>query len=253
MFLQTNNTRLEVLATGDIRSLSIQDLYINQLFPNHVDTMAHNIFLRIKEDSNYKVYPLVGKASGSRFAVINSTNQLVYKGSAEDISYKVVYTLAEDKWYIDLQLTPSSSGQAKTIDLIYGQDIGLAGFGHIQGNEAYNSQYIDHKVFDTELGYVVCSRQNQWQDPEQNGFPMMQQGSFQRIRSFSTDGYPFYGLTYKIDGKIGALKEETLGNRVYQYEYAYTALQTEESKLTKESHFTFYGIANQSIKTEIKA
>ena len=253
MFLQTSNARLEVLHTGDIRSLSIQDLYINQLFPNHVDTMAHNIFLRIREDCNYKVYPLVGKASGGQFAVTRSTNQLVYQGLADDISYKVVYTLAKDKWFIDLQLTPSSSGQGKTIDIIYGQDVGLAGFGHIQGNEAYNSQYIDHKVFDTEQGYVVCSRQNQWQAPEQSGFPMMQQGSFQRIRSFSTDGYPFYGLTYKINDKISALKEETLNNRIYQYEYAYTALQTEETKLTKVSCYTFYGITSQSIKTEIKA
>ncbi|HCM13998.1 MAG TPA: hypothetical protein DHW85_12570, partial [Lachnospiraceae bacterium] len=253
MFLQTSNARLEVLHTGDIRSLSIQDLYINQLFPNHVDTMAHNIFLRIREDCNYKVYPLVGKASGGQFAVTRSTNQLVYQGLADDISYKVVYTLAKDKWFIDLQLTPSSSGQGKVIDIIYGQDVGLAGFGHIQGNEAYNSQYIDHKVFDTDLGYVVCSRQNQWQAPEQSGFPMMQQGSFQRIRSFSTDGYPFYGLTYKINDKISALKEETLNNRIYQYEYAYTALQTEETKLTKVSCYTFYGITSQSIKTEIKA
>lgn len=253
MFLQTNNTILEVLDTGDIRSLSVQDLYINQLFTNHIDTMAHNIFLRIKNDCKYTAYPLAGKASNSQFAAIKSTNQLVYKGFAADISYKVVYTLAKDKWYIDLQLTPASSGPAKTIDLIYGQDIGLAGFGHIQGNEAYNSQYLDHKVFDTDLGNVVCSRQNQWQAPEQSGFPMLQQGSFQRIRSVSTDGYPFYGLSFKLDGIISSLKDETLNNRIYQYEYAYTALQTEEIELTDASYFTFYGMINQSIQGEIEA
>lgn len=252
MILETSSTRLEVLDTGDIRSLSLQDIYVNQLFTNHIDTMAHNIFLRIKEDGGYKVHPLVGKVSNSRFAAVTGTKQLVYQGMADDVSYQVVYTLAKDKWYIDVKLTPSSRS-LKAIDLIYGQDIGLAGFGHIQSNEAYNSQYIDHKVFDTDLGYVVCSRQNQWQAPGQSGFPMLQQGSFQKIRSFSTDGYPFYGLTYKTDGKISALEAETLNNRIYQYEFAYAALQTEEIQLADVSYFTFYGIMNQSIQTAIVA
>ncbi len=253
MFLQNSSTRLEVLETGDIRSLSVQDICINQLFPNHIGTMAHNLYLRIRDGKTRTVHPLAGKASNSRFAVLESTGRLVYTGTAGDIPYQLVYTPAKDKWFIDLQLKPPLSRTGQTFDIIYGQDIGLAGFGHIQGNEAYNSQYIDHKVFDTELGYVVCSRQNQWQAPEQSGFPMLQQGSFQKIRSFSTDGYPFYGLSYKVDGKIKALEEDTLNNRIYQYEFAYTALQTEEAELDGEHYYTFYGIVDPGISAAIEA
>ncbi|MDF2542342.1 MAG: cellobiose phosphorylase [Herbinix sp.] len=251
MFLQTNNITLEVLDTGDIRSISYQDICINQLFPNHIDTMAANIYLRIKEKGSYIVHPLLGKESNGQFAVLENSKQLVYKGQASGISYTVVYTLAEDKWFIDVKLHPTFAESAKTIDLIYGQDIGLASKGHIQGNEAYNSQYIDHKVFETEQGYIVCSRQNQWQASGQTGFPMLQQGSFQQVRSFSTDGYPFYGLSYKIDGQLKELHSETLNNRVYQYEFAYTSLQTLETSLDEPAYFTFYGIVNPSIETAI--
>jgi len=251
MLLKTGNMELEVLDTGDIQRLSFQDICINQLFTDHVDTMAANIYLRIREDNGYTVHPLIGKASRGQFAVLEKTNQLAYKGLVSGISYYVLYTLANDRWFIDIKLEPSPNQQAKIIDIIYGQDIGLAFRGHIQSNEAYNSQYIDHKAFQTELGYVVCSRQNQWQAQGCNGFPMLQQGSFQPIRSFSTDGYPFYGLNYKIDGKIKELYSETLNNRVYQYEFAFTALQTKEVLLKEETQFTFYGFINPSLETAI--
>lgn len=252
MLLQTYNTKLEVLDTGDIQNLSISDISINQLFTNYLDTMTSNIYLRIKKKDRYLIQPLMGKESKGSFSVLTDTNQLSYKGSSFGISYFAVFTLKENAWYIDVKLVPSLEEPAKIIDLIYGQDIGLASKGHIQGNEAYNSQYIDHKVFETDLGFVVCSRQNQWKT-DKPGFPMLQQGSFQPIRSFSTDGYPFYGLSYKIDGQIKELQNETLNNRVYQYEFGFTALQTMEHHLAEPTEYTFYGIVNPSIETAVSS
>ena len=140
-------------------------------------------------------------------------------------------------------------GSDAEVDVIYGQDLGLADKGAVRSNEAYMSQYIDHKVFqDEENGYVVCSRQNQ---PQSSGFPYIQQGSLHRAKSYSTDGFQFYGLSYKDTNEPQALTAESLANEVYQYEFAYTALQSEKVDLNGTQHFVFYGVFKENHQTAI--
>jgi len=91
--------------------------------------------------------------------------------------------------------------------VIYGQDIGNADAGTVRSNEAYLSQYIDRTVFEDELnGYVVCSRQNQ---PQGGAFPYIQQGSLTKAVSYSTDGFQFYGLSYKETNEPACLTTDT--------------------------------------------
>ena len=49
-------------------------------------------------------------------------------------------------------------GNKDNVSVYYGLDIGLANTGL---NEAYNAQYIDHKVIERDGSYVVLSKQNQ--------------------------------------------------------------------------------------------
>ena len=107
-------------------------------------------------------------------------------------------------------------------------------------NESYLSQYIDHRVFENrELGYVVCSRQNQ---PQAGAFPYLQQGSLTGASSFSTDGFQFFGLPYKATNTPVCLSQEQLASEVYQYEFAYIGLQSEQKTLDGEERFVFYGL-----------
>ena len=243
--IKNENLSLEVLKTGDIRKLSAGHIMINQLMGTSFEPSASNIYLRFK-DSNGEVekyFPLIGSAARS-FAVAES--QVVYEGEAGDVNYVVHISLAESMWFYDITLL--NAGTAKTVDLVYTQDIGLATEGHVGNNEAYNSQYIDHKAFETAEGYVICSRQNQGQP---GGFPFLQQGSLGKCVAFSVDGFPFFGLEYKFDNKIGDLSQKQLNNRLYQYDFAYSALQSEDILLDGNAQFTFYESFKPNLPTGI--
>jgi cellobiose phosphorylase len=230
---------IELLQTGDIRTITAGPVMINQLVGNYLDGMAGNIYLRIYDGKKITPWPLMGRASES--TVTLSEDHVLYAGEAGGLRYRVKLFAAENLWFFDVRVEhPAGSAKPVRIDVVYTQDIGLAAWGHVRSNEAYNAQYIDHKVFTTDRGYVIASRQNQGQS---TGFPFLQQGTLGgRAASFSVDGYPLYGLSYKFDNTIAELSAPVLNNRVYQYEYAFSALQTEPIDLGREGYETaFYG------------
>jgi len=151
-------------------------------------------------------------------------------------------------WFWDI-FTDAADTNA-TFDIVYSQDIGLASEGHVTNNEAYNAHYIDHKVFQTDQGHVICSRQNQQQP---GGFPYVQQGALGKTVAFSVDGFPFFGLEHKFDGSIHDLHQPMLNNRVYQYEFAFSALQSEEVNAREDAHITFYGAFLPTLAKQITA
>jgi len=242
-----NGLVLEVLKTGDVRKLSAGHIMINQLIGTCLEPMANNIYLRLKSDKGevLKCYPLMGRYA-TQFLI--DDNGVMYMGKIDNFDYAVRFAITDHAWFYDVHI--SNLASSRTVDLIYTQDIGLATEGHITNNEAFNSQYIDHKTFDTAAGYVICSRQNQSQA---GGFPFLQQGSFGKCVSYSVDGFPFFGLDYKFDNKIGDLSRKTLNNRLYQYDFAFSALQSEDIQLADMgiSQFTFYGYFKPNLPTGI--
>ncbi|MEK5398979.1 GH36-type glycosyl hydrolase domain-containing protein [Paenibacillus sp. FSL K6-2859] len=224
--------------SGDLFQVLHERTMINQLLPNIVDGSLSNLYLRIHSNGSIQAVPLLGIHSSS--TVRKAGNRLVWEGTAENIEYQVIFTpTAQGAWFWDVKL----SGHEADVDLVYGQDVGIADIGAVRSNEAYLSQYIDHAVFeDQSKGYVVCSRQNQ---PQGGKFPYLQQGAITKSASFSTDGFQFFGLSYKETNQPESLSREQLSNEIYQYEFAYTALQSERVKLSGEARFVFYGLFKQ--------
>lgn len=224
--------------SGDLFQVLHERTMINQLLPNIVDGSLSNLYLRIHSNGSIQAVPLLGIHSSS--TVRKAGNRLVWEGTAENIEYQVIFTpTAQGAWFWDVKL----KGQDADVDLVYGQDVGIADIGAVRSNEAYLSQYIDHAVFeDQSKGYVVCSRQNQ---PQGGKFPYLQQGAITKAASFSTDGFQFFGLSYKETNQPESLSREQLSNEIYQYEFAYTALQSERLKLSGEAQFVFYGLFKQ--------
>lgn len=221
--------------SGDLFQAVSGKRMINQLMTSPVDGSLNNIYLRIHAESGIRFYPLLGIHSSSTVSVGDGC--IFWKGTVENINYSVSFSLsAQGIWFWDVKII----GAGSTVDVIYGQDIGIADVGAVRSNEAYLSQYIDHQVFkDEAYGYVVCSRQNQ---PQGGAFPYIQQGSLTRAAAFSTDGFQFFGLSYKETNEPACLSQPTLANEVYQYEFAYTALQSERVSLDGEAQFVFYGL-----------
>ncbi|MNU67357.1 hypothetical protein D3C71_566930 [compost metagenome] len=247
LFLETELLKFTFLNSGDLYQAVGGSTMINQLLSNPIDGSLNNLYLRVHKDSGIQVFPLLGVQSASRFRQL-SDRQLVWEGevqpsgAGEDekngkLSYLVKFTLApQGIWFWDVQL----EGDGVEVDVIYGQDIGIADPAAVRSNEAYLSQYIDHNVFeDDKLGYVICSRQNQ---PQGGRFPYIQQGSLSKAAGFSTDGFQFFGLSYKETNRPEILSAPNLANEIYQYEFAYTALQSERVHLKGKTEWVFYGL-----------
>ncbi|WP_311772472.1 GH36-type glycosyl hydrolase domain-containing protein [Listeria booriae] len=241
--IKTERARVSFLKSGDIYAADFGAVMVNQVLSNEVDGALNNLYLRIfKEDGTIATAPMLGVKSGSVFAI--GEKQVKWTGSLEGVSYEVVFALTDaDCWFWDVKL----SGSGETVDVIYGQDLGLANLGALQANEAYVAQYVDHRVFEEDAtGYVVCSRQNQEQGA--GVFPYLQQGSLTRNVGFATDGTQFFGLGYKETNEPEVLTQDGLPSEIYQYEFAYTALQAERVTLMEGVHeqIVFYGLFKES-------
>ena len=227
---------------GDLQELNSYDIMINQLEGNPLDGSLNQLYLRLFTPEGIVYQPMIGSKSQSRFYV--AKNQLRWRGSFEEIQYQVIFMLAEQNtWFWKVVL----SGEGE-VDIVYGQDIGNATKGAIQSNEAYTSQYVDHHVTN-QNNLVVTSRQNQ---PQNGKFPVIEQGSLQPLISFSTDGYQFFGKSYTLTNEPEVLTKETLANEVYQYEFAYIALQTEKVQLSNEvKEIVFYATTKENQETAV--
>src|SRR5690625_579156 len=227
------------LKSGDLFNITYKNIMIDQLIGNEIDGSVNNLYLRIHEAEQIKAYPLLGVSSQSDVAF--SEKHVVWQGKVANIDYSVHFYLTDlGVWFWEVDI----HGHDVEVDLVYGQDIGIADIGAVRNNEAYLSQYIDHSIYEDEkLGYVVCSRQNQGQS---TGFPYLQQGALTKAAGYSTDGFQFFGLSYKETNQPEVLSETSLPNAVYQYEFAYIALQSERIKLAGQSQFVFYGLFSEN-------
>lgn len=237
--LQAGELTFSFLPSGDLYQATYGTTMINQLLSNSIDGALNNLFLRIHTESGIEAVPMLGVHSNS--AVTHADNRVIWEGSVKGVDYKVLFTPTDaGAWFWDVEL----QGKGIQADVVYGQDIGIAHPGAVRNNEAYLSQYIDHAVFEKEdLGYVVCSRQNQ---PQGGVFPYLQQGALTSAVGYATDGFQFFGLSYKETNRAEALSKESLPNEVYQYEFAYTALQSPRVTLNGTARFVFYGLFKEN-------
>lgn len=249
MDISQNDMLYRFLPSGDIFSFTHKhtqgEYLINQFRGNVKDGSANNIYLRIYDDNGHpnKVYPLLGIHSVSKLSF--SEEALVYEGTIQDISYKVTFCPEGNIWFWKVSLY----GKNKKVDVIYGQDTGIAEANSVYANELYMSEYLGHTVFENDNGYVICSRQNM---PAVDVFPYIQQGTLGiKAIHYSTDGLQFFGLSYK-DTNIPEILHSDLLDYNLQYEFSYTALQTEKLTLSGEHSFAFYGLFLPNHKEAVK-
>lgn len=230
------------LPTGALEKLTLKDIQMNQLVGNPFDGSLSNLYLRVKEEGQkIRSYPLIGSQSHSKVSL--AEDAIKWSGKIETFRYEVVFQLGQNNtWFYDVRV----SGQnQETIDLILTQDIGLALPGALLANEAYVSQYVDYRVFfNQESGVHVTARQNQKQGTTN---PYMQMGTLTGATAYTTDGYQFFGKSYKWTNQAEALLQEHLVSEVYQYEFGFIALQSEDFVLNDETQkAVFYGYAKEN-------
>ena len=222
-----NELKIDVLPSGDIYKIYYKDQMINQLRGNLIDGMVSNIYLRNSKTKEYA--PLLGLKSNTLKTTLLD-NQILYEGTALNVKYEVLLSVKD--FIYTYQVTLHGNGK---YELYFTQDIGLNSQGAILNNEAYNAQYVDHRIFNDNNQVITLSRQNQGQND------LLQIGSDSEISSYSTDMLQFYGLQYKKDKVILGLTKEELENKNLQYEMPLIALKTKPFDLKKKV-VSFYGM-----------
>ncbi|MGO4936338.1 GH36-type glycosyl hydrolase domain-containing protein [Fundicoccus sp. Sow4_H7] len=226
--LSNQSIEVQFKPTGELFHITSEPIMVNQVETTNLDGSLNQIYMRVLEDGKVKTaHPLMGLASQSQFSV--AENQVRWQGEVEGIHYSLYFQLSQklNAWYWTIEI---ASDKDVTVDFLYGQDIGLSAKGAIQSNEAYVSQYIDHNAMEGPNGFAILSRQTQPQ--HEHTFPYLQQGSFNKVVSYSTDGFQFFGNDYKLTDEPVALEQTELANEVLQYEFAYTGLLLEPIELT---------------------
>ncbi|MBE0701455.1 MAG: cellobiose phosphorylase [Acholeplasmataceae bacterium] len=222
----------DILESGDIHDISFNDNQINLLKGNIVDGSIANLYLRVFDGESIQFTRLIGRHSPSSYQILN--DKVIYQGHFIGVDYQVILTVMDYQWSFEVSL---KSETTKTVDVIYGQDIAISNKSSVLSSEAYTVQYIDYKSYKNAYGYTLCARQNQ-------GIPQfLQLGSLQKNVAYSTDGFQFFGLSYKETGSPEAMFSKRLASEIYQYEFSYFALQSEIMVLKgHEKTFVFYGL-----------
>lgn len=219
--------------TGNLKEITddTNNVRINTYVGSNFESTISNIYLLVKDDNNKYYTNLIGVNSPSKFIFKNDS--AIFVGEFKNVKYKIVLKVFDDLYIYSLSF--KTIKQNIKIKVFYGQDISISDVGGISANEAYISQYIDHKVFVNDLGFTICSRQNQGRH---NYFEL---GSLTKTVGYSTDGFQFFGNDYKLDYFPKALKNEKLDNEIYQYEFSYPALETDYIELKEDVNIKFYG------------
>ena len=239
--LKTNILEANILDSGNISEINSDIIRINQLTGNNLEPTALNVFLRV-ENKEVSFTRMIGVGSPSKFEVID--NKVIYKGEFSEVSYCVVFTLVKNAFFFDVKVI--NKNKENKVKVFYGMDTAVADKFAVRNNEAYVCQYVDHQAFDTTNGYVICSRQNQGKHL------YLEQGSIGKNVGYCTDGYQFFGTSYKLTNTPRALVNGKLANEVYQYEFGYIGLESEEINKEGEYHICFYGVYESTIDEVVK-
>ncbi len=167
-----------------------------------------------------------------------------WAGISHETEVRVTLQLAPDSlswtWTID---SINRGNVPKTLEIFYGQDLGLGDESAVRNNEAYLSQYLDHHIEDSStFGPVLMTRQNMPMDGDRH--PWIAQGCRERTAAYCSDGFQFFGLPAKSGEDPLALTGTGLPSKVRQFEFAYVGLQSKPVDLEPgcSTRTTFFAI-----------
>ena len=227
--LTTGGLEVSVLESGNICEINKGIIRINQLTGNNLEPTASNIYLRVVENGEVSFTRLIGVGSSSEYLI--SENKVLYRGQYKGVKYLVTFAVVADTFFYKVDLDVPAS---VTAQVFYGMDVAIHDLYAVRNNEAYVCQYINHSVHKGEMGYTIMSRQN-------SGKPhFLEQGSLTKNIGYTTDGYQFFGKEYKLTNEPKVVLSGVMPNEVYQYEFAYAGLQSEELSGVSQT-LVFYG------------
>ena len=216
---------VQLLPTGAVFALRHGPTLLNQVLPGPAEDGLFRLLLRWQGAAGSGGWcPLVGP--GLDFAH-NGLDTAVWT-SAADAGLRCTARLqlhplhAAWAWRVRVHNTGS---EARRIEVLLAQDLGLADEGAVRNNEAYNSHYIDFlPVDDDAFGWTILARQNQSMTGGRH--PWLALACATGAAAFCTDGWQFFGADHRLTSEPAAVRIASLPSKRLQYEFALGGLQS---------------------------
>ena len=156
-----NGLHFRFLAGGHLHSVrNGPDFLVNLTYGCPLAGSMHRLVVELTVANHRRLVTLIGPGSSASFAADGSHS--IWQHAESELILTATLALAPDqnRWDLTVSLA-NHSGAPVTWRAFHGIDVGLASPGAARNNEAYTSQYIDHRALDHgSFGKVLASRQN---------------------------------------------------------------------------------------------
>ena len=233
---------ISVLPNGCVFAIEHQHEHgrtlINQVHGSPIHGGIARLYLRVGA-TKPAVAEAVGAGAEHGFGAAN--DRFTWEGEAAGLRYGVALWLhpRHNLWLWRVKVE-NAGARPVTCDAALVQDIGLGHRGFVMSNEAYVSQYVDHRVVrHARCGPVVTSRQNLAQG---TAHPWVAHGCLEGAVAFATDAMQLLGPLYRDTGRIDP--ELGLPGERLQHEVACPMIQSPPAELEpgRQATWTFFGL-----------
>jgi cellobiose phosphorylase len=239
---------------GQVLSASAGEILLSRTLGNSLEGGLGRMFLRVHGGDSIELHTLLGATSGlSDFACDGEVAQWRghLAGCRVELGLRVDVAAATLLWDVSVE---NQSAEPVRIDTVWVQDVGLASRGALLSNEAYTAHYLDESVIqDANCGPVLSFRQNLQQGGKN---PWLMAACLSGAASYATDAFDVYGNGYRCGEGASGLKQQSLSNRCYQYEFSCAALQAtpvdlDAKGVTRFSYAAAYVIDHPEASSEV--
>lgn len=218
--------KFEYTKKGRLAKIAHNEIMLNQIRVTDLDDHLINVYLR----TNDEIVSLMEHVTGKYTTEENA----IYCGDYNGEEFKLCFQANNNSLNVRIDIKCETE-----FDFIFTLDLGLGEEGYLQTNEAYASQYLDHRLV-TTAPIQIASRKTVSQAGR---FPGLITSELVDFVAFNTDGYQTFTSLYRDSKNLTNLKND-LDNEVYQYEFAMLSLQSQKCKDQAVSEFSFCLVGN---------
>jgi cellobiose phosphorylase len=212
---------------------------INQSLGSPLGSGIGRVLLRM--GGEWKPLEIAGPGAKGRIGMAD--DRFVWDGETDGVRHRVTLWLhaREPVWFWRVEV---ENGRAEPFDCdaVLIQDLGLGERSFILSNEAFASQYIDHRIGQHQrFGPVVMSRQNLAQFGRN---PWVAHGCLDGAASFATDALQLFGPAFREAGELACGFGSDLPGVKLQHEAACVGVQSRRMSLApgEKAALTFFAV-----------
>ena len=200
---------------------------VNLVFGCPLAGSMHRVLVELTTPAGIRTITLVGPGSAAGFAECGTLAKWTLRDGDCDLTATLVPDFPNTRWRVEVTLCNKSAAPIRW-RVLHGLDVGLTSPFGARNNEAYTSQYVDHRPLDhPRFGKVIASRQNLAVDGRN---PFLLQACLHGCDAFATDARDVFGAAIDRPRPVRCLgPDATPLPGLRQGESSYVALLSRET------------------------